>query len=176
MQQHIVLQRVQADDQIGLDGGAVLELRLEAGLLAVQLIYDFLLGAAQDLLAVGQGARRPFVEQVAAAGHFGGLDDGAGLAFAGADEEDQAAARGDAFDYFAGAAQVGGCDVEGDDVDGIVVAAHAENVLCVHRVPEGSCVAEVRLRGHQELEGHILRFGRVGEQFVRFVVLDRGGA
>ena len=88
----------------------------------------------------------------------------------------QAAARGDAFDYFAGAAQVGGCGVEGDDVDRVVVAADTENVLRVYGVPERCGVSEVRLRSHQEFQSHILRPRRVVEQLVWFVEVDGAGS
>lgn len=61
------------------------------------------------------------------------LDDAAVLALAGADEEDDTAAFGDGADDLACAAEVGGGDVEGDDVD---AGADAEDVAAVCWVPQ----------------------------------------
>lgn len=101
-------------------------------------------------MAVGDAARRPPLEEMASAGQLGGIHDGAVLALAGADEEDETAAFGDAGDDAAGAAEVGGGDVEGDDVD---TGADAEDVAAVERVPERGGVAEVGLGGEEEGEG-----------------------
>jgi hypothetical protein len=95
---------------------------------------------------------------------------------ASADEQNQTASCGYALDNFASATQVGCRDVEGDDVDRVVLAANTENVLCVYGVPEGRGVAEVRLRGHKEFQSHILRPRRVVEQLVWFVEIDRAGS
>lgn len=84
-----------------------------------------------------------------------------------ADEEDQAPVVGDAFYDFGGAAEVRGCGFQTDDMD---PGAHAVDIALVHGVPETGCVAEVGLRGHQELEGYIFGFWGVDEHVVRFVV------
>ena len=62
---------------------------------------------------------------------------------------------------------MGGCDVEGDDVDAL---ADAEDVAAVHGVPERSAVAEVGLGGEEELEGDVRGSGRVCEDLIGLVV------
>lgn len=100
---------------------------------------------------------------MAPAGQLRCIDDAEILAFAGADEEDEAAAFGDAGDDAAGAAEVGGCYVEGDDVD---AGADAEDVAAVERVPEGGGVTEVGLGGEEEREGYFGGRGRFIEEGV----------
>ena len=65
---------------------------------------------------------------------------------AGSNKKDEAAALGDARDDAAGAAEVSGGDVQGDDVD---AGADAEDVAGVGGVPEGGAVAEVGLGGEE---------------------------
>ena len=110
---------------------------------------------------------------MASARQFCGIDDTTVLAFAGADEEDQATAFGDAGDDAAGAPEVGGCYVEGNDVD---AGADAEDVAAVERVPEGGGVAEVGLRGEEKREGDFGRLWRMGEEGVGGVMGCQGGA
>lgn len=69
---------------------------------------------------------------MASTAHLCCSDHGSALAFAGADEEDEAASLGDAGDDPTGTAEVSSGDVEGDDVD---AGADAEDVARVHRVP-----------------------------------------
>lgn len=108
------------------------------------------------MLPVGDAAGDPFAEEVAAPGQFGGADDAAGLAGAGSDEEDETAAFGYAADDFAGAAEVGGCHVQADDVDRVLFAADAEDVLGVGGMPEACGMADVRLAGEEQFEGDVL--------------------
>lgn len=124
-------------------------------------------------MPVGDAARGPPIEQVAGAGHGGGVHDRSVLALAGADEKDEAAALGDAGDDAAGAAEVGGGDVEGDDVD---AGADAEDIAAVHGVPEGCGMAEVGLGGEEEGEGDLGGGGRGAHERVRFVVRGEGRA
>lgn len=49
-------------------------------------------------------------------------------------------------------------DVQRDDVDPL---PDPEDVPLVARVPERGCVAEVGLRGQEELKRHVLRSGRM---------------
>ena len=49
---------------------------------------------------------------------------------------------GDAFYYFCGAPEVGGCYFEGDDVDS---CSYAVDVTLVHGVPETGGVSQVAL-------------------------------
>ncbi len=74
------------------------------------------------------------------------VDDRSVLSLARTHEQDDSAAFGDAGDDAAGAAQVRGRDVEGDDVDAL---ADAEDVATVRRVPERGGVAEVGLGGQE---------------------------
>lgn len=67
-----------------------------------------------------------------AACHFRCFNDASILAWARAGEQDQAAAFGDAGDDAAGAAKVGGSNIEGDDVDTL---ANSEDVAAVHGIP-----------------------------------------
>lgn len=113
---------------------------------------------SQNLLAIRQAAGDPALEDVAALGTFGSVDDDASLALARADEEDQAAVLGYFADDFGGAPEVGCGHVQGDDV---YTLADAEDVFCVCWVPEGGGVAEVGLRGEEEVEGYVFDTGRV---------------
>ena len=92
------------------------------------------------------------------------------MACAGSDEEDEAAAFGYAADDFAGAAQVGGCYVETDDVDRVLFAADTEDVLGVGGMPEAGGMADVRLAREEQFEGDVLRRRGVGYKLVRSVV------
>ena len=156
-EQRAVLARVQHDHQVGHQRGRRAQLVGEAPDAAVAAVDDVARAAAEDALRVRQRAGDPAREEVASAGAAGGVDDDARVAGAGADEEDEACACGDGAHDGAGAAQVRGCCVGGDDVDGVAGAgraARAEDVGGVGWVPELRGVAEVRLAGEEELQGY----------------------
>ena len=93
VEQHIVFQRVQADDEIRTQGRAVVELLLEAGDFLVKLVDNLGLAAAENLLAVGDAAGDPALEQVVGLGQLGGTRNGSVLALARAYKQDDAAAE-----------------------------------------------------------------------------------
>ena len=166
MQTDLVLQRVQADDEIWAEyrvrraSGRLRHHGLVLGDLAVEDVDDFDRAVAEDLLAVSQAPRRPAVEDVVRAGALGGVDDGVFLAVACADEEDDTAAAGDFADDFRRALQVGVGGVEADDVDAV---ADAEDVGAIARVPERGVVAEVGLCGEEHREGDLEGGGWIPE-------------
>lgn len=166
MQQDVVLQRVQTHHQIRLHNRPIEQLPLIPRDLLVQRIDHLHPAPPEDLVAVGDRPGRPALEQVAPAGQPRGVDDAPVLPLPRAGEEDHAGALGDAADDAACAAEVGGGDVEGDDVD---AGADAEDVAGVSRVPEGGGVAEVRLGGEEELERNVGGGRRVGEEGGRLV-------
>jgi hypothetical protein len=173
VQQDVVLERVEADDEVGAQHGAVVQLLVEAGDLGVVLVNHLQLAAAQDLLAVGDAARDPALEQVVPLGQLGGARHGAVLALAGAHEQHDAASPRHLLDDFGGAAQVGGRLLERDDVDAL---ADAVDVARVRRVPQRGGMALVGFRGEEQLEGHVGGRGRVREERVRLVVRADLGA
>ncbi len=67
---------------------------------------------------------------------------------------------------------MGGCYVEGNDVD---AGADAEDVAAVERVPEGGGVAEVGLGGEKKREGDFGRLWRMGEEGVGGVMGCQSG-
>jgi len=87
---------------------------------------------------------------------------------AGTDEQDDTAVSGDTFDDAGGTAEERGGVFKSDDMDAV---ADTEDPALVARVPESGCVAEVASRCHKEFEGHIFGRRRVGELFMRLVVL-----
>lgn len=68
-------------------------------------------------MPVGDAPRGPPLEQMTPPRHLRGFDHASMLALPRAHKEDEAAALGDAGDDAAGAAEVRGGDVEGDDMD-----------------------------------------------------------
>ena len=173
VQQDVVFQRVQADDEVGPQRGAVEQLLLEARDVGVVLVDDFDLAAAQDLLAVGDAAGDPALKQVVALGQLGGARHGAVLAVAGADKQHNAASSRHLVDDFGGAAEVGGGGFERDDVDAL---ADAVDVAGVGGVPQRGDVPLVGFGGEEELEGDVGGRGGVGEEGVRLVVRADVGA
>lgn len=111
VQEDDVLERVQADDEVGLQHGPVDQGLLELGELLVQRVDDLHIAVAQDLLAVRQTARDPAFEDVVALGQLRGADDASLLALSGADEQDEASSRGDLLHDLGRTAEVGCCDI-----------------------------------------------------------------
>ena len=149
VQQGHVLLGIQAHDEIGRQGSAVDQVVIVAVDWAIKLVHHGQGRASQQLLAVGDGSGAPLGEQVAGLGELGGAHDDGALTGTGADEQDQTAVVGDLLDDAGGAAQVGGCGLERDDVDAL---ADAVDVAGVGRVPERRVVTHVGLGGHEILE------------------------
>ena len=79
---------------------------------------------------------------------------------------------GDTFYYFRGTPEMRGCSLERDDMHAL---PNPKNISLIHRIPETGSMAQMRLTSHQQLQRHIFRFRRVGEDLVGFVVrLDEG--
>lgn len=160
VQQGVVLDGVEADDEVGDQRpprGEMARVALEGLVVLVEHLY---LHAAEDDVGVGDGPGRPFREQVTCAREPGGLGHELCLAGPRAHEQDQAAPVGDLFDDARGPAQMRGRLLEGDDVDAL---PDAVDVARVGRVPERGVVAHVCLGGHEELEGDVLGTWRVDE-------------
>lgn len=171
VQADLVLQRVQAHDQVRAHGGVVAGGEFPAVLLELVVVDVDHLDAAgpQDLLAVGQAAGHPAVEDVVAPGQLGRVDRDLLRAVAGADEEDDAAPPGDLLDHLGRPQEVGVRRVQGDDVDAV---PHAEDVAAVGRVPERRRVAEVRLVREEHREREAGGGGGVPQEGGRVVGLD----
>ena len=124
-------------------------------------------------MPVRDTTRRPSFEEMTSPCQLRRIHHAAILTFAVPDKEDEPAALCDAGDDAAGAAEVCGGDVEGDDVD---ARADTEDVAAVERVPEGCGVAEVRLGGEEEREGDFGWRRRVGEEGMRGVMGSKRGS
>lgn len=160
VKQGVILEGVEADDEVGDQRPPFVEMARKALEGLVVLVEHLYLHAAEDDVAVGNGTGRPLREQVTCAREPGGLGHKLCLAGPRAHEQDQAAPVGDLFDDARGPAQMCGCLLEGDDVDAL---PDAVDVARVGRVPERGVVAHVYLRGHEEFEGDVLGTWRVEE-------------
>ncbi len=168
MQESVILERVETDDEIGDKRPSFVEMPGKAFERLVVLVEHMDLHAVEDDVAVGDGSRNPFREQVTCAREPCCLRDELGLARPRADEQDQAASVGDLLDNTRGAAQMGGRLLEGDDVDAL---ADAVDVAAVGWVPERGVVAHVRLGRHEELERDVFGARGVEEEVARPVPL-----
>ena len=106
VQQDVVLQRVQADNQIRSQGTLGLELLLKTLDLLVVVIDDLCATSAEDLRTVGDATRNPAVEQVTATTQFSSLDDNSVLTLASTNKEDETTTLSDTTNNSAGSAQV----------------------------------------------------------------------
>lgn len=171
MQTHLVLKRVQAHDQVGPHGRVVARREFLAVSFELVVVDVDHLDAtrAQDLLAVGQTAGDPAVEDVVATRQLGRVDCNFLHAVAGADEEDDAASPCDFLDDLGRTQEVGVRHIQGDDVDAV---SYAEDVAAVRRVPERRRMAEMCLVREKHGECESGRGRRVSEEGGRVVGLD----
>lgn len=132
MQQYVILERVQAHDQIGAGDWPVIKLLLEARDLLIQLVDHFRPAATQDLLAVGDASGNPTLEQMIAFGELSSAGDGSVLSITSSHKQDHATSPRHLLDNLGRAAQMGGGNLEGDDVDAL---SDAVDVACVCGVP-----------------------------------------
>jgi len=167
MQQHVILQRIHAHDKIRPQHRSIEQLLFEPRDFLVQLVEDLGLAPPEDLLAVGDAARNPALEQVVSLCEFGGARDGAVFAVARADEQHHAAASAYFLDYFCGAPEMRGGHFERDDVDAL---PYSVDVARVGGVPQRSDVALVGFGCEEELEGDIGGRGGVVEEGVGLVM------
>ena len=167
MQQNVVLQRVHADHEVWSQHGTVVQLLLEACDICIVLVDNLGLAAAQDLLAVGDAAWDPALEQVVSLCQLCRARHGTVLPVASADEQDDAASPRHFLDHLGSSTKVRSSDLERDDVHAL---SNAVDVARVGRIPQRCDMSLVGLRGQEELEGDICRRGRVVEESVRLVV------
>lgn len=166
VQEHDVLDRVQADHEVGLQHGPVDQGVLELGELLVQRVDDLHLAVAQDLLPVRQAAGDPALEDVVALGQLRRTDDAPLLALPRAHEQDESAPRRDLLHDLGRTAEVGRRDVQRDYVDPF---SDTEDVAGILRVPAGRRVSEMRLVGEEEFECDVLWPGRGSDEVLRFI-------
>lgn len=173
MQQNVVLQRVQADYQVGPEHRSLKQLLLEARDLLVFLVHNLGPASSENLLPVGDAPRYPALEQVVRIGELGGADNGRVLALARAYEEHDASASRDFLDHLGGAAEMRCGGLERDDVDAL---AYTVDIAGICGIPERCGMALVCFRCKQELEGDVGDRRRVTEEGVRLVVGSDFGA
>lgn len=167
VEQYIVLQRVQADDQLRPEHWAVVQLLVEAGNLLVPLVHDLGPASAEDLLAVGDASGNPLLKQVVLARELGSADNSGVLAFACAYEENEAAASRDFLHNLGGSAEMGCGGFKRNDVRAL---ANTVDVAGIGGVPEGSGMALVGFGCKQELKRDIGGARGIAEERVRLVV------
>lgn len=171
VQQHFVLQRVHAHDQVG-PHHLVPSLRqhLVVGFNLLVVPVDRLHRApTQDLLSVGQCAWHPAVEDMVALGFFRGADDDVAHPVPRTDKQDDTAAFRDLFNHFRRPFEVCVRDVERDDVDAV---SYASDVAAVGRVPQRCGVAQMGLVGQEHGKGELVGGGWVCNVLPRVVAVD----
>ncbi|KAL8865554.1 MAG: hypothetical protein Q9198_009264 [Flavoplaca austrocitrina] len=173
MQHHPIFQRIQTNHQIRLQHRPFQQLILQPGNRLVEFIHHLHATPPQNLMPIRDTTRRPSFKKMTPPCQLRCIHYAAILTFAGSDKEDEPAALCDAGDDAAGAAEVGGGDVEGDDVD---ARADTENVAAVERVPEGCGVAEMGLGGEEERERDFGWRRRMSEEGMRGVMGSKRGA
>ena len=167
MKQDVVLEGIQADDQIGLESTLCLELLLEALNLLVILINDFCATPAQNLSTIGNASRNPAIKQMTATSQLSSLDNDSLLTLTSSNKQDQTTTLSDTTDDSTCSSQVGGGLVKRDDVNTL---ADTKDVASIGGVPERSRVTQMGLRGKKELERDFIRRRRLGELLVRLVL------
>jgi hypothetical protein len=167
VQQDVVLQRVQADDEVWPQHRAGVELFLEARNLLVQMVHYFGPAFTQNLLSVGDAPRDPALEQMVALGQLRGSRYSPVLPIAGAHKQHHTRSPAHLLYHFGGSSQMGGCGFQRDDMDAL---PDAVDVACVRGVPQRRYVALVGFGCQQELERDVGGRGRVVQERVRLVV------
>jgi len=95
VQQDIVLEGIQTDDKIGLQGTLCLELFVKTTDFFVVFVNNLDGTATQNLRAVCDGTGNPAVKQVATSCHLCGLYHGTSLSISGSDKEDETTSLSD---------------------------------------------------------------------------------
>jgi hypothetical protein len=103
-----------------------------------------------------------------AARHCGCLDDGTRLVFPGADEEYDASTFGDSLDNLGCSAKMCGCLVERYYMDTIT---DSEDVTRIGRIPERCRMAQMCLRGEEELKSDVGYGGRFVEELIWLICI-----
>lgn len=94
----------------------------------------------------------PAFKEMAATCQFGRSYDASVLSRPRAYEQNESASFSHAGDDTTRAPEVGGRDVEGDDVDSL---PYSKDIARVHGIPVRGLVSEMRLRGQEEFKGYI---------------------
>lgn len=152
VQQHPILHRVQANHQVRFQRRSVFQFTLQLPNHLIELVESNRRARGQELQAICESSRLPSLEDMIAAGQLGCFHHYSGLSLAGAHEQDETCPFSDAGDNAARPAEMGGCHVEGDDVDTL---ADAKYVARVSRVPERGRVAQMGLGGEKMFERNL---------------------
>jgi hypothetical protein len=169
VKQNVVLLHVQADDQVGSQGITLLG---SLGALAVCHINLHHLSVSNNHLSIRNSSGDPLLEKMATASKLSSLDDGACLTLARSNEKNQTTVVGNTLNDLGGAAKVRNGRLERDDVNTLTSTV---DVTLVAGVPKRSGMSEVGSGGKQQLEGKVLRRGRVVRNRVRAVVRGDAG-
>lgn len=89
MKQVVILQRVQADDQIRLQGGLADDMVFLSGQLAVEFIHEFQRALAEYQLCIRDATGDPALEEMTGARHLRRFDDKSPLSATVANKQDQ---------------------------------------------------------------------------------------
>lgn len=154
VKQDIVLQRVEANNEIRPQHRAVVQLLFETWHLLVQLINHLHAALAQDLLSVCDASWDPALEQMVALCELGCSCNCPVLSVASAYEQDHASAPAHLLHDLGGSSQVGGSGLERDDVDAL---PDAVDVARIGGIPQGGDMALVGFGGEEQLEGDFSR-------------------
>lgn len=163
-----VLERVEADDEVWLDGGSVQAVVFPARHDLVVVVDHLDRQEIEQGLAIGDGTGRPLVEEMVALCQAGALDDYPALAWAGSDEEDDSTTVRRLLDDTDSAAEMAGCLLKADDVDSL---ADTVDVAGIGWVPERCVVSHMRLGSHEELKADVFRSRRVPDEVAWPVLL-----
>lgn len=137
-QHHPILQRIQANYQVRFQRRSLLQLIVELRDLLIELVENFGLALAQDQLSICKGSRRPSLEEMTAASQFSRFKHYSLLPLTSAHEQYDACSFSDTGNNAARPSQMGGCHIEGDDVDTLTDTKY---IAGVPGIPERGRVA-----------------------------------
>lgn len=152
VQQHPVLQRVQANHQVRFQHRSLIQFIDKRRNLSIELIHHAGRAPTKELLPVGESARRPSLEEMTAAGQFSRFDHDSVLPFASTHEKDEACSFSHAGNNAARPPEMGGGHIEGYDMDPL---PDTEYIARVPRVPERGRVTEMGLGGEEKFERNL---------------------
>lgn len=117
VQQHPVLQRVQANHQVRFQHRSLIQLIDKLRNLSIELIDHFDRASTKELLPVCESSRRPSLEEMTAAGQLRRFDHCSVLPFARTHEKYETCSFSDGGNNAARPPEMGGCHIEGYDMD-----------------------------------------------------------